>query len=132
MAAGNPSIEIYGSARDRLGLGSGLGGLAWAGVIDVPRGKEHLYKQMPAPGGRSVKHPARCFDGNGHEVEICFQRGKKKLKRVRLKKDEKRKVTKDEALESNQKMFKYLKQYSKQKDMEWEEAELKEYDKEDN
>ncbi len=129
MSAGNPSIEIYGAARDRLGLATGgLGGLAWANVIDVPRGKEYLYKQMPAPGGRNAKNPAICYNGSGHEVEVSFVRGKKQLKRVRLKKDEQRKITKEESLESTKKMFKYLKQYSQQKDLEWENAELATYD----
>lgn len=122
--------EIYGYSRDRLGLGvGGMGGLAWSNIIAVPRGQEHLYKSMPAPGGKNVKNPAVCFNGNtGHEVEVCFERGKKKLKRVRLKKDEKREITKEEALESEKKMFKYLKQYSQKKDLEWESRELAAYD----
>jgi predicted DNA-binding antitoxin AbrB/MazE fold protein len=127
----NNSIEIYGSARDRLGLGQSLmgGGAAWSGVIDVPRNKTHLYAAMPPPGGRSAKNPAVCInDLTGHEVEVSFVRGKKKLKRVRLKEDEKRKITKDEALENPKKMFKYLKQYNKEQDMEWEAQELAAYD----
>lgn len=125
-------MEIYGSSRDRLGISGGGGGLAWSRVIDVPRGKEYLYHQMPAPGGRNAKNPAVCYNNHGQEVEVTFERGKKKLKRIRLKKDEARKITKDEALESTKKMFKYLKQYSKQKDLEWENAELEQYDVDDH
>jgi hypothetical protein len=119
------SFDIYGNTqRDRYGLA----GNPWAGIIDVPRGKEYLYKQMPPPGGFTAKNPAVCFSNTGHEVEVSYERGKKKLKRIRLKKDEERKVTKEEALEDTKKMFKYLKQYNKAADLAWEQRELAAYD----
>jgi len=119
----NPSVVFYGG--DTAGLATN----PWASFIDVPRGKEHLYGKMPAMGGWGAKNPAVVHhEKTGHEVEISFVRGKKKLKRVRLKKDEERKLTKDEALENPKKMFKYLKQYNKSKDIEWEEKELQDYD----
>lgn len=119
----NPSYDIYGP--DRAGLSTN----PWAAIIDVPRGKEYLYSQMQPPGGYTAKNPATAFNSKtGHEVEISFVRGKKKLKRVRLKKDEKRKITKDESLTNPKMMFKYLKQYNKMKDLEWENKELARYD----
>jgi len=97
------------SGNDRLGLNGQMSG--WQGIIDVPRGHEYLYKQMAPMGGYGANNPHLCFnEKSGHEVELTVVRGKKKLKRVRKKKDEERKVTKDEALENPKKMFKYLKQ----------------------
>lgn len=83
---------------------------------------------MPAPGGYSVQSPGSCInDRTGHLVEISYVKGKKKLKRVRLKKDEEHKLSLDEAAENPKLMFKFLKQQNKKLDLEWEEAELNKF-----
>jgi len=116
------SVDIYGS--DHLGLATN----PFASIIDVPRGREYLYNKMPAPGGHSVQNPGSTFnERTGHVVEISFVKGKKKLKRVRLKKDEDHQLTLDEASESVKLMFKFLKQQNKRLDLEWEEAELNKF-----
>lgn len=115
----NPSMDIYG------GDIGGLSNCPWASFIDVPRDKQHLYAQMPAMGGWNVKNPATVLsDKTGQVVEVSFAKGKKKVKRVRLKKDEQKIVTQDEAVENPKKMMKYLKQLNLKRDMAWEEKEL--------
>jgi len=128
-----PSIDIYGSGtvsgifgRSNPHRRSGLSSNPWETIIDVPQGKEYIYKRM---GTATPTTNATVFnERTGHEVEISYVKGKKKLKRIRFKKDEERKLTKDEALESVKNMFKYLKQYNKLQDIKWEEMEMATYD----
>lgn len=69
------------------------------------------------------------MDSSGtHDVEIYFHKGKKRIRRIKKPKDEKKKLTRDEALENPDKMFLYLKQFNKAEDKKWEELELKMYD----
>ena len=118
----DPTISIYGET-----YGS-IGDCPWSSFIDVPRGKEYLYGQMPPMGGYTSKSPAVVTNAQtGHAVEVFYKRGKKKLKRVKLNKDEQREVELDEALETPKKMFKYFKQQNKKKDLAWEEAQLSKY-----
>jgi hypothetical protein len=130
----NDLFSLYGTPHSRFehpfgGAYHTLSSNPWASIIDVPRGKEHVYNQMPAMGGYTATAPATVMDSTGsHEVEIYFKAGKKRLRKVPKPKDEKKRVTRDEAMESPDKMFLYLKQFNKKEDQKWEEAELKAYD----
>lgn len=103
-------------------------GNAWRGIIGGLEGREHLYDNMPPPGGFTQANPAAVFGCAGHAVEVVYgAKGKKKIRRVSTEKEEERQMSLEEALEDPNKMFKYLKQYNKRKDRAYEEAELRAY-----
>jgi hypothetical protein len=125
--------DPYGSNGFGEGYYKSLGANPWASIIDVPRGKEHLYRNMPIMGGKSSIHPGTVYDpATGHDVEIYYKHGKKLLKRVKHSATEKKKVTREEATETPDKMFEFLKQYNKAADKKYEEEELKAYLPEDD
>jgi len=100
----------------------------WASIIDVPRGKEHLYSKMPAMGGLAATNPGTVYNPHdGDQYELYFKNGKKQLKRVKTNKKEERPVTRDEALQNPKLMFKYLKQFNKKMDKKHEAEELDAY-----
>lgn len=95
----------------------------WSAIIDVPKGrKNEIYNNMPPLGGFTSHAPARTFDSStGKEVEIFFENGKKKIRRLKTPTSEKRQLSRDEALDNPDKMWLYLKQYNKRTDEKWEE-----------
>jgi len=108
-------------------------GNAWRGIIGGLRGKEHLFERMPPPGGFTATNPAAVFGSSGRAVEVYYgKKGKRKIRKVGNEKDEERKVTIEEAMENQKKMFKYLKQFNKKQDEIWEAKELNAYKDEDD
>lgn len=98
----------------------------WAAIIDLPQGSQREgYNKMPPLGGYTTNNPAKCIDSStGHDVQIYFEKGRKVIRRIKKPTFEKRQLTRDEALESPDQMWLFLKQYNKKKDKLWEKEEL--------
>jgi len=106
---------------------SGAPGAAWAGIIAVGN-NTHLFDRMPPPGGYTSTNPAAVYNSAGRAVEVVYAKGgKKKIRKVSNPLQEVRKISKEEAMTSVDKMYKYLLQFNKQKDAKWEAAELAKY-----
>jgi len=106
---------------------SGAPGAAWAGIIAVGR-NTHLFDKMPPPGGYTTTTPAAVFNSAGRAVEVVYGRGgKKKIRKVSNPDKEVRKISKEEGMESVKKMYAYLLQFNKRKDLKYETAELSKY-----
>ena len=97
----------------------------WRAIIDVPSGLEkEIYSKMPALGGYTTHKPGTVYTASGYEREIYYHNGKKHLRPVKKPTDEKKQVSREEALNSFDLMWLYLKQYNKKKDKKWEKEEL--------
>ena len=108
-------------------------GNAWRGIIGGLRGREHLYDNMPPPGGFTAQTPAAVHNSAGHAVTVIYGKGGKKIiKKVGKAQQEEKKITIEEAMESPEKMFKYLKKFNKREDKKHEEKELNAYHDEDD
>lgn len=100
----------------------------WSQIIDVPRGKEHLYAQMGPPSHAFVPPPGVMHPDGTHEVEVVFKKGKKVIRKIKQDPKADRTITRDEAIENPKEMYLFLKQYNKKEDEKWEAAELAAYD----
>ena len=98
------------------------------GILGGARGNESIYDDLPPPGGFTAAHPACVYNNSGVTVEVRFGKGGKKIiKKVKTNKNEERRITKEEAMDNPDKMFKYLKQFNKREDEAWEKKELAAY-----
>lgn len=108
-------------------------GNSWRGIIGGLRGREHLYDNMPPPGGFTATSPAAVSNSAGHSVTVVYGKGGKKIiKKVSSAQQEEKKITIEEAMESPDKMFKYLKRYNKREDKKFEEKELNAFKDDDD
>lgn len=111
----------------KLAAGPGAG---WIGIIGgIPYEK---FRDLPAPGGFTQSSPAAVYGTNGAAVEVFYGKGgKRKIRKIKKPKEEEHKISLEEAMETPEKMFKYLKQYNKRQDKIYEEKELNAYKDED-
>lgn len=88
---------------------------------------------MPPPGGWTQANPAVVYTEPGRRtpgapVKIFVTKGGKKvIKKLKNPEEKEREISLEEAMEDQNKMFKYLKQYNRRKDNEWEDREIAKY-----
>lgn len=90
------------------------------------------FANMPPPGGFTQSKPAAVFGTNGAAVEVFYGKGgKRKIRKIKRPKEDEKKITLEEAMETPEKMFKYLKQFNRRQDKIHEEKELAAYQDDD-
>lgn len=72
-------------------------------------------------GGYNKKNPFYIYNHRGEKVQLYYEGGKKKLKRVPLPKQDEKVIKKEEALQDPKILFKYLKQQNRYYDDEFKE-----------
>ena len=105
-------------------------GAGWIGIIGgIPYEK---FRELPPPGGMTIANPSTVYSSTGTAVEVYYgKNGKRKLKKIPQPKADEHKLTLEEAMETPQKMYKYLKQFNKREDKKYEEKELNAYKDDD-
>lgn len=125
MSAGFYDDEVgFDRSDDGLNLQQSLGTNPFDGIFGaLPGHSPATATRMNVSdlGGYNRKNPFYIYNHRGQKVQLYYEGGKKKLKRVPLPKDEEKVIKKEEALEKPKLLFKYLKQQNRYYDEEYKE-----------